>query len=696
MLPVNQVLFDGQLRRRILWSGTDKTVWIDIDAKSAMPEIVSTDNLEELLFDRVAEPIDDPFLENTLREVEEGSVDQIKRDQAWAMLQPIVEDPGLFERTSRGTIVNAVGQKHSVTKQTVYRLLRRYWQRGMKPNALLPSYINSGARGVKRKAGETKRGRPRSIRSGSGTNITPEIEKIFQFAINDKLFKENPPPVSHVYADVLNVLSVKYPHLSIQEQPTIEQFRYFYQQRFHFTETLPRQKSFVDFAKDFRPLKGSSTAEALGPGHRYQFDATIADIYLVSEQDTSLVVGRPVVYMAIDSFSRMIAGIYVGFEGPSWVSAMMALANTITDKVAFCKQYDIDIDAADWPVVGLPEVILADKGELNGTKVETFSEAFGVRIENAPARRGDAKGIVERVFGTEQQAFKPYANGVVEGITSRKRGGRDTRLEANLTLSRFTRQIIACVLHHNNYNTMVKYDRPRHMPANLPAIPLEIWNWGLSALTGKLRTASEDLVRINLLPHDKATVSDQGIRLFGCYYTCVKAIEEGWFHRKQRNNRPGKVTVAYDPRSADHIYLRPSHSLKEYWVCELSDHSRRFRGMTFWDVALLSKKERQSDGDASMSSHKQKGKLIQQLQEINDQAKQDGVLKNGISKKDLGVQVRENKQREKRDERQRTAFRPNKSTPMSKPADVVPIKGGDEKDYSFPDYSELTFGDEDD
>ncbi len=38
-------------------------------------------------------------------------------------------------------------QEHKVTKATVYKLLRRYWQRGQTPNALIPDYKNSGAPG---------------------------------------------------------------------------------------------------------------------------------------------------------------------------------------------------------------------------------------------------------------------------------------------------------------------------------------------------------------------------------------------------------------------------------------------------------------------------------------------------------------------------------------------------------------------
>ena len=96
-------------------------------------------------------------------------------------------------------------------------------------------------------------------------------------------------------------------------------------------------------------LLGTSLGEVIGPGSRFQIDATIADIYLVSRFDRSRIVGRPVIYVIINMLSRIIVGLYVGFEGPSWVGAMMALANAVTPKAEWCRQFDIEIDEADWP-----------------------------------------------------------------------------------------------------------------------------------------------------------------------------------------------------------------------------------------------------------------------------------------------------------------------------------------------------------
>ncbi|AFP32794.1 Mu transposase C-terminal domain-containing protein [Marinobacter sp. BSs20148] len=694
MLSVNRVFQIGKLRKRLLLSGVEEVIWIDIDSDKAFPEPVSVAELKRLRLDGELESTVDPFEEIVLREVEKGSPEQEKRDEAWAMLEDFVNDPKLFTRRSRGVIVRSIMARHDVTNQTVYRLLRRFWQRGMCMNALLPDYVNSGARGKRRTPNKVKLGRPRIVRRGIGTNITLDIERIFRRVIEERLLKITHPSIPEAYAAALNLLRIKRPNLSDTELPTLGQFRYFYGREYHFTETLPLRMSAVDFAKDFRPISSTSTTETLGPGYRYQIDATVADIYLVSGHDRSLIVGRPVIYMVIDVFSRMVTGIYVGFEGPSWVSAMMALSNAVSDKVEYCRRYDIDIEPGEWPVRGLPDVVLADKGELNGTKVEAFSQAFGVRIENATARRGDAKGIVERFFLTVQESFKPYASGVVEGNTSRKRGGHDYRLDASLTLYELTQIIIERVLWHNNHHTLTKYDRAAGMPGDLPAIPVMLWNWGLANLTGKLRTAPEDLVRINLLPHEQATVSELGIKLFGCVFTCQEAIKEGWFHRGQ-GRRPVKVTVAYDPRSADHIYLRPSNSLKDYWICGLADRSRRFKGMTFWDVWLLSKQERSSDANAAAESLVARGRSLERIESIIARAEEASPAKTGITKKDLGVQIRANKQQEKRYEREHTAVRPEKEQ-RERLAEVVTLREDIQDDYAFPDLSDLIFKEDDD
>lgn len=164
MYPVNQVLMTGEIRRRLIWCDAELAVWIDIDSPTALPEPIPLVEFERQLLDGSLLRIDDPFLNTTLREVSDGSVDQQKRDSAWEILADVVQDTRLLERRARGEIVKGIMELHGITNQTVYRLLRRYWQRGMSRNALLPDYVNSG----EGKTAKTRSSQTGQAKSGKG------------------------------------------------------------------------------------------------------------------------------------------------------------------------------------------------------------------------------------------------------------------------------------------------------------------------------------------------------------------------------------------------------------------------------------------------------------------------------------------------------------------------------------------------
>lgn len=89
MLPVNQVFRMGELRKRLLWSGTEQAIWIDIDSDTALPEPISIAELERLLMERELESIADPFEETVygrLRKVPLISRSVMKLGQCWRIL----------------------------------------------------------------------------------------------------------------------------------------------------------------------------------------------------------------------------------------------------------------------------------------------------------------------------------------------------------------------------------------------------------------------------------------------------------------------------------------------------------------------------------------------------------------------------------------------------------------------------------
>lgn len=107
----------------------------------------------------------------------------------------------------------------------------------------------------------------------------------------------------------------------------------------------------TDYQRNKRPLFGSAMSwrDKIGA---FQMDATQADIYLVSSVDKSAVIGRPNIYMAVDTTTQLIAGIYVGLDAGEQ-AVINCLANAATDKVEFCQKYGIDIKPDEWPNTGI-------------------------------------------------------------------------------------------------------------------------------------------------------------------------------------------------------------------------------------------------------------------------------------------------------------------------------------------------------
>lgn len=620
MFRINNVYSNQGEKYRILSLLSEQIVWIEIDKESALPELISFKELTNLIEENVCYLIDDPYQDLILQNPKDGSTAQLKRDSNYELIKPIVNHNLYYVPAERAKPINEIIQSNNSTKQTLYRLLRRYWQRGQTPNTLLPSYKNSGAKGKKRTTKNIKLGRPRIYKEGCGALINSETERLFSITINRYLLNNKQHTILYAYRQFKTIYRSLNPEDKEEEFPSIWQFKHFYHREFTSVQKLKARHNKINYNKDVRQLSSTVNTQVLGPGSRYEIDATIADIYLLSDSDRQSIVGRPVIYFVADVFSRMIVGFYIGFENPSYATSIQALKMAVTDKQDYCKEYGISITADDWPCIGLPDAILADRGELLGHQIETLEKSFSVRIENTPPYRGDSKPVVERYFKTMQAKFKPFAPGVVTGVKEKKKGGRDYRLDASLTITDFTKIMINSILMHNNTHQLIHYDRDSDMPSDLPAVPIQLWNWGLQHRTGKLRSVSEESLHIALLPRKKATLSDLGIKLFGNYYICSEMRDQGWLHRKNAVRRPKSLEVAYDPLEADIIYIFYENDSLNHWKAHLTDRSREFKGYSFWEVWQIQKEQKTTIAKQDIKSNLALEKLERENERIILQA----------------------------------------------------------------------------
>ena len=133
--------------------------------------------------------------------------------------------------------------------------------------------------------------------------------------------------------------------------------------------------------------------------------------------------------------------------------------------------------------------------------------------------------------------------------------------------------LINIVLYYNTQGQLTGYPRDPQMIADkVNAVPIELWDWGIQRRTGLQRNFPEDLVKQALLPADDATVTAKGIRFYGNYYSCTKAIEEHW-SEKARQTRSWKVPISYEPRLMDRIWLRDPKGRKDFISCDLTEPS---------------------------------------------------------------------------------------------------------------------------
>ncbi|HQT61414.1 MAG TPA: DDE-type integrase/transposase/recombinase [Acidiphilium sp.] len=717
-------------RIRILWISPpqNSVVTIDVDAATALPELGDLQSLVKAV--EVAEwqiMEADPYL-LIVRDAALKASHKALRDRAWGLIGELAtKEPDIFRSQFRGKEVRRIVEQarasgdpaiNRTTRRQIYCYLRRYWQRGMVPNALLPDYHNSGAPGKSRNSSDRKRGRPKQFGSAPGANITPEIRQVFRVGF-DRLYataRKRTWTLRDAYDKIIaDFFCAKHidpetgrvrhePKDEVHEAgglPSFKQFQYWADKDHVRLDVKRKRVGERIYDKDMRGLTGTATAEVFGPGDRYLIDATIADVYLLSRIDRERIIGRPVIYVIIDVFSRMITGIYVGLEGPSWVGAMMALANSNADKVKFCKDFDISIEPHDWPCHFLPEIFLGDRGEMASSMIDTLSNTLKISVETAAPYRCEWKGIVEQRFKILPAKFKPFLPGYVQG-DFRARGGSDYRLDALLDLDEFTQVIINCVLFYNNQHEISRYDRDRNVLADsVPAIPVELWEWGRQNRSGAMRSFPQDRVLYCLLPRDTAMVTELGIRFKSAYYTCALAMEQRWFD-KARQEKRWQIEVAYDPRCLDYIYLAADDGEQSFHECTMTPRSRALRQVSLPEIEQQYFFDQDQKANREQQSQMARLDVATEIEAVVEKAKQKQPKLRRGSNASRTKDIRANRAAEREIRRDEEAFRPGQPStdPGQHSGEVVPfprsVTAEDEPDYSMPSIDEILGDDDDD
>lgn len=675
---------------RILWiepSGAN-IVLIDVANPKALPIIRKVKAILDGLDDTSIRIIEEEPFGFTPQENEIPDHWKKRRDTAWELIEPLIANHciNIFVPSQRGQIIALHHQQTERRKATIYLYLRRYWQGGQVKNALLPHWDQCGSPGKPRQDRGKKRGRPNRLSQTNpqkaGTNIEEAMKAKIQiggktfFEVQKLTLKDAWRSTLKRFFMKTEIINNRLEHKLFEKYPSYSQFQYWYYKLRDYEKSLIRREGERNFALNFRALKGRSTDLSFGPGSVFQIDATIGDLYLVSIFDRTIIIGKPVVYLVVDVFSYIIAGLYVTIDTMCKTSAMMALENTFTDKVGFCQKYGIEISEDEWGCHHMPEILLADRAELRGYYGDDLVNFSRINIANTASYRADMKGLVEHCFNL----LNIRAIHTVPGATPgpRLRCERDPKLDATLNIYEFTQLLINTILFLNRRrlsNYPVDGDL---IQQHVDPRPINLWNWGVEHRNGSLRTDDPLKVRKNLLPRDEATVTERGIRYKKDCYTAPEI--EHWFSKARKDGTWG-VEISYHPRITNQIYLVSPNRKESVVLTKVADPSDEiFHNATFEDIDAYIEERKINEANATpleleqWANYKAKNEMIvgNAKEEKNDQEK----LKGSKSKREKSANIRENRKKEQESLRIKeissfTKGEPNTEIPVREMANYI-------------------------
>lgn len=520
------------------------------------------------------------------------------RDGNWERIAPLVATGAIYEPEAMGGMVSKRAAELGIPRKSLYRILYRFWMNGQVRDALLPNYEQSGAPGRVKQFAEGKRNGRRSPLLTHAPETPPqaltEADKSC-IKLGYALYKNNAvesiadayiKTLRRFYATERKIAGVSNDDIELRplhELPTLRQFTYWGQKAFDELDVLRGRKGETKWNKDHRALVGRVGDGVRGPCHRFEIDATIADIYLVSRYNRNWIIGRPVVYVVVDVFTALIVGVYVGLDGPSWSGARQALFNATMDKVAFCAGYGLTINPEDWPSHYLAQEVMCDRGEMIGQGAEdAMVSGLGVTLAIAPPFRPDWKSIVESRFRVLNRTSQVHWTPGAVRQRNKERGERDYRLDATLDLAEFTHIILASIIHYNHHHRQSDRLSSDMIAAGVVnATPIELWNWGFASGIAEPKNPPVEAVYRHLLTTGQGTVQAGGIHFKGMFYVCERAKVERWFARARKNGR-SDISLWYDPNTTTNVWVHSADGSFE--TCYLRKSESRYVGRRFEEV----------------------------------------------------------------------------------------------------------------
>jgi len=415
------------------------------------------------------------------------------------------------ERGKLGPALADLAQKYDVNYSTVARWKRNYLENGVP--GLIRRFDKRGGRGKKR--------------------LLSEAEEMIRQGIQEYYLTRTPKSIDETIRLIRSRFAAE--HMDVPGVGTIRSRI----KALSKNEVLRAQKG-GSAAKDSLHVS-QAEHRVQRPLQEVQIDHSPADMQLLSSE-LRQVLGRANITVVQDVYSRVILGMYIGYEHPSFLNVSFALREAVFLKEDVLSRYGLDESL--WPVYGLMETLHSDNAvEFDGRQMDHFCLVNRIEKRFRPIGRKEYGGHVESGLKAILKHLQTLPGTTFSN--PQERGAYNSEKHAQIDLQELRNIIYLWVVKVFN-------NKPRDELGGLS--PLQMWQKAIDAGWSPRMPASYDEFRYSLLPYEERMIGRRGISLKGFQYSgpCLRH----WRAREKVNERK-KYRVYFDPqdmRWADFVH----------------------------------------------------------------------------------------------------------------------------------------------
>lgn len=307
-----------------------------------------------------------------------------------------------------------------------------------------------------------------------------------------------------------------------------------------------RRRGFKDLARSLHePIRGSIPG-ADYPLSMVQIDHARVDVMLVDEVHR-LPLERPWLTLATDVFSRMVVGLHLAYEAPSFAAVGFCISMGMCPKQEYLAKLGID---GEWPVWGNIGALHSDNGkEFRCATLARALQNYQIDTQRRPSKIPEYGGNIERLIGTIAAQAHKLPGTTFSNPTQRK--GYDSKAESAMTLREYERHLVNFIV--NVYH--------KSMHSRLHMSPERMWEQGIMGTadapgTGPLPVPSDpSRVYLDFLPTEERIIQSNGIQIYNIFY--YDQVLDSYINAPdpQKKKEKRKFTLRIDPRDISKIYF---------------------------------------------------------------------------------------------------------------------------------------------